>query len=79
MLTTKYTTGRPGTKKTGPNDAGRVVWALGEFFFLYFVFLFDTNSYIIVPICFNCERDNGKADDEDDRPERRQTRRSGPR
>jgi hypothetical protein len=34
--TTTTTTRRAVATKTGPNDAGRVVWALGECFFYYF-------------------------------------------
>ena len=28
------------TTTTGPNDARRIVWALGEFFFIFIVFFF---------------------------------------
>ena len=29
------------TKRTGPNDAFRVVWAIREFFFILFVFFYN--------------------------------------
>jgi hypothetical protein len=32
--TTNYTTRRAVATKTGPNDAGHIVWALGECFFI---------------------------------------------
>ena len=32
-----------GKTKTGPNNVSCVVWALGEFFFLFSFVLFDTN------------------------------------
>ena len=31
------------TKRTGPNDAKRVVWAIGEFFLMLFMFFITTN------------------------------------
>ena len=31
--------GEGRTTKTGPNDTSGIVWALGEFFFHFFVFL----------------------------------------
>ena len=34
-----------GTVKMGPNDANRVVWALGEYFF-YFFFIFLNTTVI---------------------------------
>ena len=34
LYTTAYTRGRAVTKKTGPNDAGHVVWAKSESFFI---------------------------------------------
>ena len=36
-----------GNKKTGPNDTRHVVRASGEFFFLSFFVLFDTNKHFI--------------------------------
>ena len=39
---TKYETWKLTIMKTGPNDASHVVWTLGEYIFLFFVFL-DTN------------------------------------
>ena len=33
------------TRETGPNDFGRVVWALGEIFFLSFVFFIVTKVH----------------------------------
>ena len=36
VLYTAYTTGRVVTVKTGPNDVGHVVWALGVFFSYFF-------------------------------------------
>jgi len=32
---TKYATGRAETTKMGPNNARRVVWALGEYYFIF--------------------------------------------
>ena len=29
-----------GTRRTGPNDAGHVVWAIGKFFFFFFFHVF---------------------------------------
>ena len=31
------------TKRTGPNDVFRVVWAISKFFFILFVFFINTN------------------------------------
>ena len=33
MLMIKYARGRVTESKTGPDDAGHIVWALGDFFF----------------------------------------------
>ena len=30
MFSIKYTMERPATTKTGPNDASRIIWAIGE-------------------------------------------------
>ena len=49
----QYTTGRLATTRTGPNDARCVVWAIGEFFFLFPSFFFDTNKSSTVYIGFN--------------------------
>ena len=48
---TVYEIRRAGTTKTGPNDARRVVWALGEFFlyiFRSFTILNDFYRYISI-------------------------------
>ena len=37
----QYTTGRLATTRTGPNDARRVVWAIGQFFFFFFLCFFS--------------------------------------
>ena len=56
--------------RTGPNDARRVVWALGEFFLSFFrLFLIPT---------YNEKRDRVGRDDKN-RPKRRVWRRLGPR
>jgi hypothetical protein len=34
-------------QKTGTNDAGCVVWALGEVFFLFFVFFILTKVFLL--------------------------------
>ena len=45
---TKYNTGRAATMKTGPNDARRVIWAVGECFILSLcVFPIPTNVLLI--------------------------------
>ena len=49
----KYTTGWTETTKTGPNDARRVVWALGEYFIIllsFFLMLTKDLLYVLVPI-----------------------------
>ena len=38
LYSTRYVIVRAGMTKTGPNDAKRVVWTLGEVFFFLFVF-----------------------------------------
>ena len=38
LYSTRYVIERAGMTKTGPNDAKRVVWTLGEIFFFLFVF-----------------------------------------
>jgi uncharacterized membrane protein len=44
---TRYGVERRAEKtRKGPNDAGRVVWALGEFSTFFFVFLILINVYI---------------------------------
>ena len=41
--------GSVATRKTGPNDARHVVWALGKSFFFFDVFVFfNTNECVIV-------------------------------
>ena len=47
----KWVTGRPVTRKTGSNDAARVVWAFGEFFHFFSCF-FNTNLCVIVLIAY---------------------------
>jgi hypothetical protein len=37
---------KANTTITGPNDASRVVWALGEFFSISFVFFYYLMTYI---------------------------------
>ena len=39
MLMTKYARGRVATSKMGPDDAGCIIWALGDFFFFSLSFL----------------------------------------
>ena len=36
--------GKAVTRRTGPNDANRVVWAIGTCFFLLFVFFLLLNN-----------------------------------
>ena len=44
-----YSAGRMEMKRTSPNDASGIIWAIGEFlFFIYFVFFSNTNLYFIV-------------------------------
>ena len=46
MLMTKYARGRVregGKSKTGPDDAGWIVWALGDFFFFFVIFATNEN------------------------------------
>ena len=42
----KYGTRRMEMTKTGPNDARRVVWAIGKFFYISFVF-FQTLTTLV--------------------------------
>ena len=58
--------------RKGPNNASRVVWALGEFFLLYSCFFLYTNDLYRYYL-----RYTGKNDD--NRPKRRDTRRLGTR
>ena len=44
----KRATGRPATTETGPNNARRVVWAVGEFFFMFF-YIQTTISLPLIP------------------------------
>ena len=43
-----YRTWVAATMITGPNDTRRVVWAIGECFFLFFFVFFILNYYFIV-------------------------------
>jgi hypothetical protein len=61
---------------TGPNDARRVVWAIGEYFLIFFVF-FVLNYSFIEYIDYNYEIcDVGGSVDENG-PKRRVSRRLG--
>ena len=46
-------------KKTGPNDVGRVVWALGQFFLKIFcVFIYTNISFVVcIPFLLQTMRD----------------------
>ena len=39
----KYTMGGAAATKMGPNNASAVVWAIGEFFFLFILLFLDAN------------------------------------
>ena len=76
LYATRHVIGKAGTTKTGPNDARRVVWALGESFFIIihsFSILNDFYRY------YRCT--DGLMGDSDDEngSKRRQTRRLDPR
>ena len=43
---TERSSGGATTTTMGPNDARRVVWALGEFFLIFFVFFWYLTIYI---------------------------------
>ena len=45
VYTTEIATRMPATKKMGPNDATRVVWAISEFFFLFFICVYVVLTY----------------------------------
>jgi len=59
--------------RMGPNDARRVVWAIGVFFYISFVFFF-TLTNILQYIHDVCDREDG---DDENGPKRCQTRRLG--
>ena len=67
------------TTTMGPNDASHVVWALGEFFYIFFMFFFvfnDLHRYYgnsKGTVWFNAGNNNNN------RPKRRVSRRLGPR
>ena len=44
LYSTRYVIERAGMTKTGPNDAKRVVWALGEVFFFFPCFFYILND-----------------------------------
>ena len=48
--------------KTGPNDARRIVWALGESFLKISFILFDTNQYLLHIQAVNYKIDDTKRD-----------------
>jgi hypothetical protein len=64
-------------KKTGPNDASRVVWAIGESFFILFAFFLFINDVYRYNGCYKgtegLMEDTGK----ENGPKRRETRRLG--
>ena len=62
--------------KTGPNDARRVVWAIGEFFLIYSSCFFSTNWCFIEANNEICDR---KASHDENGPKRCHVRRLGPR
>jgi hypothetical protein len=66
------------TTITGPNDARRVVWALGEFFFLISFFFFVFNCIYRSTDALNVRRGSIEVNDDDNGPKRRETRRLGP-
>ena len=47
----KWTSERPATRKTGPNNARRIVWALGKSFFDMFMFFNTNKCFIVYRIC----------------------------
>ena len=51
--------GTTRTTRTGPNDASRVVWALGELFFFFPLHITNTNDFFIesIGIYKICERE----------------------
>ena len=44
LYSTRYVIERAGMTKTGPNDAKRVVWTLGEVFFFFPCFFYILND-----------------------------------
>jgi hypothetical protein len=79
VLKTQSRLWKATTTITGPNDARRVVWALGEFFFISVVFFYLFNDvYRYYGRSKGTEGFSGGNDD-DNGPKRRETRRLGPR
>ena len=48
--------------KTGPDDAGRVDWALDEWSFFFFLVLFATNKIFIAYISANLKNMQQRSD-----------------
>ena len=46
------------TTRKGPNDVSCVIWALGEFFFIYSCFLLYTNDFYRSYLGYTCKNDN---------------------
>ena len=71
--------GWPTVTKTGPNDARRVVWALGMFLFLFFRVLYIlTNGFLFylcrLYLCSICTGGVQMDGDHENGPKRHQTR-----
>jgi hypothetical protein len=63
--------------RTGPNDASGVVWAIGEYFFIFLrVFLSANYCFMIYTVVIYEVRYREAGNDENG-PKRRQTRRLG--
>jgi hypothetical protein len=76
--TTKMTmTGRPATRKTGPNDASSVVWVICKFFFPLFRALLSLNTIFRCFLCFEGTGWLMEGGDVENGPKRRKSRRLG--
>ena len=68
---------KAATRRTGPNDATRVVWAIGMCFFLLFVFFLLLNNIYSYYGYNKATEGLREGSDEENGPKRRESRRLG--
>ena len=65
--------------KWGPNDTGHIVWALGEFLFMFFLVIAYFLQYIYIIIYKLCTMEELEVGSKENRPKQCQSCRLGPR
>ena len=69
----------PAVMKWGPNDAGHIIWALGEFLFMFFLVIAYFLQYIYIIIYKLCTMEELEVGSKENGPKQCQSRHLGSR